>query len=386
MKSMAGILIKEKRIQKDWSQESLCHGICSISYLSKLENGNIQVNEEIVDALFQRLGIDRLNDQDLEKINQFYQDAFHPIYDVINVHFSKEELEMMENSFNCLDSLLIQFYQSQCDSKESILYEKIKNYTSFMNERQLKLFDQLSFVTHHMDENIFLKKYQSSDSYLIVALARFNQGSIASAIYYWTKAYGQACQEANVKNMAMAQMGLGNMYCSLHEEELMKQCYQKVEKMISISDIDIQKEDLLYNMATLYIEQNQPEKALSMLQSVISSAQQNLQLVYHKIALCYEMLGQKEKAKESIHKGLETSSEYDFLLEIVLYRLEHSNYIQDKEYEDLIRNGLAFCENHLPYGFLLNMHTLLLEVLEGQRRYKEAYGLLKEIFIKNHRK
>lgn len=382
MRSIAGILIREKRIQKEWSQESVCHGICSVSYLSKVENGNIQVNEDIVDSLFQRLGIGRLNDQDIDKIDQFYQSTFQQVHGIMDIHFSKNELKVMENSLYCLDSLLIQFYQAQCTSKEVSLYERIKNYISFMNERQLKLFDQLSFITHHMDEEIFLEKYKSSDSYLIVALERFNQGSIASAIYYWTKAYDHACQEANVKNMAMAQIGLGNMYCSLHEEELMKQCYQKVENMILISDIDIQKEDLLYNMATLYIEQAQPEKALSLLQSVICSTQQNIQLVHHKIALCYEMLGQKESAKESIHKGLEISSEYDFLLEIVLYRLEHPDYIQEKDYEDRIRNGLIFCQSHLTFGFTLNMQTLLLEILEGQRRYKEAYGILKEMFYK----
>lgn len=382
MQAIAGIWIREKRIQKDWSQESLCHGICSVSYLSKIENGNIQVNEEIVNALLDRLGIHPMDQQDVEKIDAFYKGAFQHVHELMDVHFSKDELDIMENSLYCLDSFLIQYYQSQCLHQETNFYEKIQKYISFMNDRQLKLFYQVSLLEHRVDVDTFLHRYQSSDSYLVVAMVQFNQGKIASAVYYWTKAYEHACQEANVENMAMAQIGLGNIYCSLHEEELMKQCYQKVEKIIQVSHIDVDVNDLYYNAATLYIEQNQPQKALSILESVLVLAKMNKQLIYHKMALCYELLDENEKGIECIKKGFNESGDFDFLLEIVLYRFKHPNYIQEIEYEDLIRKGLDFCQKHLSYGFTLNMNTLLLEILEAQRRYKEAYCVMKDIFYK----
>ena len=35
----AGFLIRQKRLEKGWSQEGLCRGVCAVSYLSKIEQG-----------------------------------------------------------------------------------------------------------------------------------------------------------------------------------------------------------------------------------------------------------------------------------------------------------------------------------------------------------
>lgn len=37
-----------KRLQQKMTQEELCQGICSVSYLSKIENGKIEASEEIL--------------------------------------------------------------------------------------------------------------------------------------------------------------------------------------------------------------------------------------------------------------------------------------------------------------------------------------------------
>ena len=36
---IAGALLRVLRLQRNWSQETLCHGICAVSYLSKIEQG-----------------------------------------------------------------------------------------------------------------------------------------------------------------------------------------------------------------------------------------------------------------------------------------------------------------------------------------------------------
>ena len=40
-----GLFIRQKWLEKDWSQEGLCRGICSVSYLSKIEQGIIAAAE-----------------------------------------------------------------------------------------------------------------------------------------------------------------------------------------------------------------------------------------------------------------------------------------------------------------------------------------------------
>ena len=52
----AGFLIRQKRLEKGWSQEGLCRGVCAVSYLSKIEQGKADGSDEIVGELMRRLG------------------------------------------------------------------------------------------------------------------------------------------------------------------------------------------------------------------------------------------------------------------------------------------------------------------------------------------
>ena len=42
---MIGMRIRRERIKRNWSQSGLCYGICAVSYLSKIEQGKMEVSE-----------------------------------------------------------------------------------------------------------------------------------------------------------------------------------------------------------------------------------------------------------------------------------------------------------------------------------------------------
>ena len=52
-----GALIRRERLARDWSLKGLAHGICAVSYLSKIERGEADPSPEVTDALLERLGI-----------------------------------------------------------------------------------------------------------------------------------------------------------------------------------------------------------------------------------------------------------------------------------------------------------------------------------------
>ena len=101
-------------------------------------------------------------------------------------------------------------------------------------------------------------------------------------------------------------------------------------------------------------------------------------LYYHKLAICYEKTGKYKKALAAISKGKEFNSEHSYLLDIVEYRLLHKDYIHDIEYEKLLCDTLENVRNELPHGFLAMQENDLLEYYEENRRYKDAYVLLKK--------
>lgn len=62
MKNIEGMLIKKNREKLALKQEYLCKGICSVSYLSKIEKGDINASDEIIKLLFKKLNIEYNND------------------------------------------------------------------------------------------------------------------------------------------------------------------------------------------------------------------------------------------------------------------------------------------------------------------------------------
>lgn len=40
--SISGMLLRQARLTRNWSQEGLCRGICAVSYLSKIEQGKVE--------------------------------------------------------------------------------------------------------------------------------------------------------------------------------------------------------------------------------------------------------------------------------------------------------------------------------------------------------
>ena len=62
-----GYLIRRERLAQNLSQEGLAKGICAVSYLSKIEQGQVEPGQEIIDRLFAALHIDFVRDPQLEK-------------------------------------------------------------------------------------------------------------------------------------------------------------------------------------------------------------------------------------------------------------------------------------------------------------------------------
>ncbi len=63
MKNIRGLLVKLNREELGFKQEYLCNGICAISYLSKIEKGEIIPSDEIMNLLFTKLDMECCMDE-----------------------------------------------------------------------------------------------------------------------------------------------------------------------------------------------------------------------------------------------------------------------------------------------------------------------------------
>ncbi|MBQ4571206.1 MAG: hypothetical protein IJB21_05900 [Bacilli bacterium] len=72
-KKKYGILLKRKRQERHMTLESMCQGICTVSYLSRIENNLVDVEEKYYISLFKKLDID-FNELKEVKENEIFTD------------------------------------------------------------------------------------------------------------------------------------------------------------------------------------------------------------------------------------------------------------------------------------------------------------------------
>lgn len=128
-----GDLIRELRTEQKISQTILCKGLCSKSKLSKIENNTLQPEIALVQALFQRLGIDDrifsfYGDKHESQLYNIREKAIHTI--ILEREKIKKYIEDIKKIANKKDILYIQYVMF----KEAMFIENDEDKIKLLNE------------------------------------------------------------------------------------------------------------------------------------------------------------------------------------------------------------------------------------------------------------
>ena len=117
--ALIGFLIRQKRIEKGWSQEGLCRSICAVSYLSKIEQGKADASRELLQLLFCRLGVRWVDDEKtLTEVSAIIDRAYDAIFADENKEIGQIQQQLTEICDRCengpfqLDARLLQCWLS----------------------------------------------------------------------------------------------------------------------------------------------------------------------------------------------------------------------------------------------------------------------------------
>lgn len=133
-----GYVIKNLRKQQRITQEKLCEGICTPSYLSKIENGDANVSDSTINSLLQRLGQESSKyivfktEKELIFQNKLYN--LRQLYASSNFNLHKILLEELFPDFDKYEPPIKQFlqlhnffslvYYDRCTSTEALIMLK----------------------------------------------------------------------------------------------------------------------------------------------------------------------------------------------------------------------------------------------------------------------
>lgn len=377
MKNIAGLLIKENREKLGLKQEYLCNGICSISYLSKIEKGNIIASDEIIEMLFNRLGIDFNNDEEFVKKGK-------RLFEVINksryfgIPVDKELIEEIRNNKSqYLNSPLNIDYQifELFDRLFEVKTTDILRYKEYMKDDQL--YDSY-LITGFLNDDIgLLKKAKrikcTAEVVYQIAYIKWLQGKYYEAIELNIEALDLAYKEGCIKLQIEISMMLGNLYLDFHLPT-MEKYYNKALLLLEVSDHEYMEYLIYYHMGIAYIStdfEKSEEYLLKASKLCPKNNKDTIEKIYQKLCFLYLRYDKREDAKNYYIKAKDINIliPVNKLIEIMI---QNRDYIHSEKYLHSLIDIYNESKENRKHSNTKFYGDFLIEAYKANRRYKDA--------------
>lgn len=404
---MVGQRIRYYRKTKGLTQEELAQGICSVSYLSKIEKGDAKSSEEVINLLCERLGIspeevdeskilEMLNEWNMMMVNRQFEEA-EATYKEINEKMkgiSQPNLLLRYKLFKAR-YFLVQSTPNLCLAKEELdsvndLFEQLPN--------DLKFY----FYTFNGMYKNYLSSYQEALEYFEKADKQFNQTSNlsdieAATVYYFLglthnyllhissvanyayKAIGIFDREYCYSRSADCQILLGLSYRRARNYEKAKYHLNLALKYSTVFKDKYTSGVILHNLGYVAACQNQHEKAIDYLKESLQfkEARQSIQNTAGTIYLLateYYVVGDNQKAQDLINKGLKiVNSNHEVYYHLKKLEFQLTGNDTDPEFTKFLsKDSIPFFKEKGILEYEATHSELLADIYFEQGQYKKA--------------
>ncbi|MGM7703600.1 helix-turn-helix domain-containing protein [Pseudalkalibacillus sp. Hm43] len=416
---MIGQRIRYYRKTKGLTQEELAKGICSVSYLSKIENGDAKSSEDVIQLLCERLEISpesqELDVNILGMLNEWnYLIIVRKFEEAENLHNKiKEYLPFIEDPdlLTRYDLFLI---------RDNLVKYKIKEATSL-----LKKVDKLQEISSDPSINLYYFYVKGLHSYLIQdykqAITFFERGEtyltqtplnqVEKGVYYYSVALTHSYLFHSTSVMTYAYkaleifdreyhfsrssdcqilLGIANRRIKSYSqsEYHFHQALKFAESFNDNKSLGI----IYHNLGFLFSNKNEPESAIEYYLKSISIKEnndlKNLASTYFLIAKEYLNLGDQKlslKWLDKTNKILESepNEEYQIHAVILMYRLDND---LDKDFENYIKKtAIPYFKERNVLEYVREYSTLLADYYYNNTQYKNASEFYKLALINNNK-
>lgn len=386
-KSAAGTLLRLARIRQGKGQKEICYGICVVSYLSKIERGKGNPDEDILRQLFARLGIVYETDSGFlgESQRQIQEYFYRNLYELDKKKIYeqlKKQGERLLYSPLAVDWLLIVGLEEEAGP------ELLEELLDSMTQEQLAYFYGLKAA---MEKNAEKKLWYSERTATLLGNtfglrslldAYFTAGDYNAIHYMENRFVALALEEGNTYALAEYYYVNATAYACVNMEEMMVVYYKKAEHLVMNTEW---KEDFIsliyYNMGAVYVELGKYELALSCLGGVRESDF----LLCHKMGLAYLGLSDKKGVEQCLEKmrGFLEKDTGEGSVEYLMYEelrmRNETGYRENPRYMEVLDQLIAALRKERTFGFLYAYRNVVRDVYTSQRKYRKALEFELEI-------
>ncbi|MGG0178514.1 helix-turn-helix domain-containing protein [Gottfriedia acidiceleris] len=324
------MMIFHHRKKLGWTQEKLCEGICSVSHLSKIENGTKEAGIETIELLLKKMRVEIDENDSIDEVTGQLKRLWNSIeradYDSSKILFEeligKEESINYTNISNDFCITIWRYYifvedlkmakkkwrQLEAKKKKFSQYETIKYLFTlsiyYIKEKRyndsLLVMDEVQEITPNLEID-----FQEYCFYRALVYSFINQTSLS--MYFCNKAIPIFLQNNNIKRILDAKMLLS---LQLIKSKLLDRAEQFLIEILDSSVILSDKTihmSALHNLGYLYYHSNQHKKAIKYYQEYLSNIQEDTEeyfLVISNIANNMMIINDYETATKLLCKNL----------------------------------------------------------------------------------
>ncbi|HIT79295.1 MAG TPA: helix-turn-helix transcriptional regulator [Candidatus Faecivivens stercorigallinarum] len=371
-----GVWIRQNRLQKNWSQDGLCKGICAVSYLSKIEQGKVIPTPEILYALAAKLNGSWETDPDVLTRYRSLIDAQYQYIFTLNANdysqsyadFEQYRAAIAASPF-LLDCLLLEIW---LDDRPKAELDGLRCYLGAMSSRQHQLYLMLT------DSQASVQLYPSAHTCYWAGIGEYEAGHYTHAVELLTRAYSLASEDGELYLQTSCRIFIGNCYANMLDVEQMQRHYHAARKMSKALGQYSELSSIDYNLASTELEIGDFTTAYQYFSNLSNPSALDL----HKLAICCEKLGNRQAALDALEQVHTTDYNFpekeimDKMCELVRFRLTHPDYLSDTGYGELLLDTFAEIRQNLPAGYAAFHLPWVLEWYREHRLYKDAFQLL----------
>ena len=389
-RKLQGILIRRRRLELNWSQAALCAGICAVSYLSRIEQAKVEGTEEVLALLMQRLEIPWQADPEFcGETAAWFEGWYDRLFAGDNLSALKPELEKRREQYRSAPfwaGWRMLTWQTTGQPPE-----ELEEFLPVLDERQQKL--RLCILGAYGD---LLPKADQSYYFLEAGKHFLWQGSYGDAVNCLQNAKEKAYWEGSLPVQMESCAYLGSCYSGLNQLEQARMHYSLASRMARSLGKEKDVRVIAYNLATTELQMGLAEDAMHHL----LDQPWNEGLYFQKLAVAYELLGWKNKARETLARALEAPfgtaplgarsddtaairMTFEQMCALVQMRLDDPNYLKNPAYGEALRLCVRNQKRYLSMGFVWFQTRWLLEWYTANRQYQKAYDVLRNIYLNN---
>lgn len=395
-------------MKQEMKQITLCKGICSTSYLSKIESGSAIPSIEIQELLSKRLDLDLNNSTEgyektvidnlfnLYKVAILHRDKTNSSIQNVSSQFPTNKYLTDNNLFNTYSLYLFRIYLLIDTNSANVEFlknylnevkESLNSYQKFLLNLNMGIYlyskeeyqNALEFLYLAGSESAYLplEDWEKADYYYVSGLCNLVNNRVLKALELTELALKYYQELFIVDRIIDCYIVMSNAYKRNYEYEECKNTLMKAEKMINSFNLTNNKGILNQNLGDLHAKLGDIELSLEYYIKSFNSIKNTYGYLISILSIIttYSQMGNSKQVIEWSKKGLDIISEEDtkdyepFFHHLRVYKAIHS-FAGDSV--SIIKQAIFFFESCLNYRFAHKYTILLAEYYGEHTRYRDS--------------